>query len=97
MNVQQIGDIEVHKLVEIDWMAVDASWLLANLTPEILDEHRDWLTPNLVVPGEHKMYLSFHSYVLRTPTLNILVDTCNGNHKQRPSMPAWHMLELPYL
>ena len=97
MKIQQVGDIEVHKLVEIDRMTVDASWLLANLTPEILDEHREWLTPNLVVPGEHKVHLSFHSYVLRTPTLNILVDTCNGNHKQRPSMPAWHMLELPYL
>jgi glyoxylase-like metal-dependent hydrolase (beta-lactamase superfamily II) len=97
MKAYHFGTIEVQKLVEIERMAVEGDWLLGNLTPELLDEHRAWLGPNLVEPGSNRVFLSFHSYVIRTPTLNILIDTCNGNHKQRPTMPAWHMLDLPYL
>jgi glyoxylase-like metal-dependent hydrolase (beta-lactamase superfamily II) len=97
MKPQVFGSIEVHKLVEIERLAMDATWLLPNITPEHLDKHREWLAPWHMEPGTDKVYLSFHSYVIRTPTLNILVDTCNGNHKERPSMPAWHRLETPYL
>ncbi len=97
MKTQKFGSIEVHKLVEIDRMAVDCGWLLKNLTPEILEGQRDWLGPNLVEPGSSKIFISFHSYVIRTGKLNILIDTCNGNDKQRPSMPAWHMLNTDYL
>jgi glyoxylase-like metal-dependent hydrolase (beta-lactamase superfamily II) len=35
--------------------------------------------------------------VVRTPRSVILVDTCTGNHKHRPSMPGMHMLDTPYL
>jgi glyoxylase-like metal-dependent hydrolase (beta-lactamase superfamily II) len=97
MKSQTFGSIEVHKLVEVDRLAVDHNFLLGNLTPEILNEHREWLGPNLVEPNSNRLYLSFHTYVIRTPTLNILVDTCNGNHKPRPSMAAFNMLDTPYL
>lgn len=97
MKAYTLGALEIYKLVEIDRMTVDGSWLLGNLTPEIVDEHRHWLGPNLVEPGSYRVHLSFHSYVIKTPTLNILVDTCNGNHKQRPSMPAWHELNTDYI
>lgn len=97
MKALQLGSLEVHKLVEIDRLAMDPKFLLGNVTPEIIAENRGWLGPNLVEPGSDRLYLSFHSYVIRTPGCNILVDTCNGNHKQRPSMPDWHMLDLPYL
>ncbi|MEJ1974822.1 MAG: MBL fold metallo-hydrolase [Acetobacteraceae bacterium] len=97
MKPQIFGSIEVHKLTEIERMAVDANWLLGNITPQILDENRSWLGSNLVEAGTDRLFLSFHSYVVRTPHLNILIDTCNGNDKQRPSMPAWHRLDTPYL
>jgi glyoxylase-like metal-dependent hydrolase (beta-lactamase superfamily II) len=97
MKTQQLGSIEIHKLVEIERMAVDPAWLLGNITPENIAANREWLGPRLVEPGSDKLVLSFHSYVIKTPTLNILVDTCNGNDKERPSMPAWHRLNLPYL
>jgi glyoxylase-like metal-dependent hydrolase (beta-lactamase superfamily II) len=97
MKTQVLGSLEIRKLVEMEQFAVDCHWLLGNLTPEILREHREWLGPSLVEPGTNKIYIAFHSYVIQTPTLNILVDTCNGNDKQRPSMPAWTNLKTPYL
>lgn len=97
MKPQQFGSIEVHKLTEIENLALEADWLFPGIARKVVDEHRHWLGPHLVQPGSCRLFMSFHSYVIRTPTLNILVDTCNGNHKQRPSMPDWHMLDLPYL
>src|SRR5690606_29247375 len=64
---------------------------------EILADGRRWLPENFVHPTDDIVYLSFHSYVLKTRRHNILVDTCCGNGKQRESMPAWHMLDTPYL
>ncbi len=97
MKPQLFGSTEVHKLVEIETLEQESDWLFSNVTREIVDEHRHWLGPHLVLPGSYRLLMSFHSFVIRTPTLNILVDTCNGNHKQRPSMPDWHMLGTPYL
>jgi glyoxylase-like metal-dependent hydrolase (beta-lactamase superfamily II) len=92
-----LGSLEIHKLVEIDRLAVDASSLFSNVTAEMVDKNREWLGPNLVEPGSYRIFLSFHSYVIKTPTLNILVDTCIGNHKQRPTMPEWHDLTTDYI
>ena len=32
--------------------------------------------------------MSMHSFVLQTGGLNILIDTCNGNHKSRTGIMA---------
>ena len=97
MKPRRIGAFEITRVAEIERMALDPNFLLGNVTPEIIAEHRGWLGPRLVEPGSDRLILSFHSYVIRTPHHTILVDTCNGNHKRRPSMMAWDMLELPYL
>jgi glyoxylase-like metal-dependent hydrolase (beta-lactamase superfamily II) len=70
---------------------------MPDITPEILAWGRTWLGPGFIDPEADRVYLSFHTYVVRTRHLTILVDTCNGNHKERLSMPAWHRLNTPYL
>ncbi len=97
MKTQEFGATQVHKVVEIETLAVEPQWLLGNITPDIVARNREWLGPKLVEPGTDKLILSFHSYVIRTPSATILVDTCNGNDKHRPSMPAWDMMDTPYL
>ena len=97
MKTQTLGDVQIRKLVEIDKLEVGAYWLLKNLTKEFLDKHRAELGPELVHPTEDKVFLSFHTFVVQTKHHNILIDTCNGNDKQRPSMPAWHMMKSPYM
>ena len=97
MQVQRIGEVEITRIVEIEQMALDTLWLFPKAAPELIAANLDWLGPRLIDPDGAKLYLSFHSFLVRTPHHTILVDTCNGNHKQRPSMPAWSNLELPYL
>jgi len=40
---------------------------------------------------------SIHSWLLRTGKHTILVDACSGNHKPRPGMPRFDMLNSQYL
>ncbi|CDY78519.1 Beta-lactamase-like [Caballeronia glathei] len=97
MQIQKIGNTEIRKVSEIDRMALNADWLFPSIDPAFLDAQRGWLGPDFIDPVQFKLYLSFHTYVIRTKHHTILVDTCNGNHKQRPSMPAWTNLQTPYL
>lgn len=97
MRVQKLGDIEINKIVELPGVAMPAASLLPNVTPEILADGRTWLGPLFIHPDDEIVYLSFHSYVVKTKRHNILVDTCCGNDKQRQSMPSWHLLNTPYI
>ena len=37
--------------------------------------------------------LCIQSYIVRTPHHTILVDSCVGNHKPRPTRPFWDMMK----
>jgi len=50
-----------------------------------------------VDPRTGDLVLSIQNYVIRTPSRTILVDTCNGNAKQRPNMPPHHDFNTGYL
>src|SRR5258706_4965432 len=96
MKPQKIGAYEITRVAEIDRLGVDPKFLFGNVTPEIIAANRDWLSPVFIEPDD-KLVLSFHTFVIRTKHHVILVDTCNGNDKQRPSMMAWNMMKTPYL
>ena len=40
-----------------------------------------------------RLRLCIQSYLVQTPHHNILVDTCVGNHKPRPTRPFWNMMK----
>jgi glyoxylase-like metal-dependent hydrolase (beta-lactamase superfamily II) len=97
MQPIDIGKARIEKVVEIASMDLAADWLLPNIQPQDIDAEIDWMDPCCIDKISRKLKLSFHSFLIRTPTRNILVDTCNGNHKERPSMPLWHRLNTGYL
>lgn len=97
MQPIKIGNARIEKVVEIASMDLAADWLLPNVLATDVDAEIDWMDPCCIDKVSRKLKLSFHSFVIRTPTRNILVDTCNGNHKERPSMPEWHRLNTNYL
>lgn len=92
MQPLKLGNTTIERVAEIETMYVDATWLYQNIAPDMLHRHKDALGPLSIHPESLQLGLSFHSYVIRTRGLNILVDTCNGNHKQRPTMPEYHNL-----
>jgi glyoxylase-like metal-dependent hydrolase (beta-lactamase superfamily II) len=97
MRQLNIGDMRIDRLVEIDRLAFDKNWLFANADDEVIEANRGWLDHRYIEPGTGRFILSHHSYVVRTPRWTAVVDTCCGNHKDRPRVPVWHQLNQPYL
>jgi glyoxylase-like metal-dependent hydrolase (beta-lactamase superfamily II) len=97
MRQVKIGGMRVDRLVEIAQLPFDKNWLFANIDDEVISANRDWLDERYIEPGTGRMILSHHSFVVRTARWTALVDTCCGNHKPRPRVPAWDRLNQPYL
>jgi glyoxylase-like metal-dependent hydrolase (beta-lactamase superfamily II) len=88
----QIGSITIQRVVEQEAPFFDALQFFPMLSKELLAENRGWLRPTYL-DAEDKLILCIQSYVVQTPDRNILIDTCVGNHKPRPTRPFWHMLD----
>src|SRR6185312_5860831 len=48
-------------------------------------------------PASGKLITSIHSWLVRTGKYTVLIDACSGNHKPRPGMPRFDMLNTQYL
>jgi glyoxylase-like metal-dependent hydrolase (beta-lactamase superfamily II) len=91
-NRIQIGEIVIQHIVEQEGPFFEALQFFPALTPELLAENRGWLRPKFL-DAEDKLVLCIQSYLVQTPGRNILIDTCVGNHKPRPTRAFWHMLK----
>lgn len=72
------------------------TWLLPSATPDALVPHRAWLAPHFL-DGEGRFLQSVHTFVVKSPDLTVLVDTCIGNAKDRGGRRPFHMLRTPFL
>jgi glyoxylase-like metal-dependent hydrolase (beta-lactamase superfamily II) len=87
----KLGDMTVHRIIEMECGFTPALEFLPKLTPQMLDESRSWMRSPLALDDEDRLVLCFQSYIVRTGRHVILVDSCVGNHKDRPQRPLWHM------
>lgn len=94
MQKLALGPSTIEKIVEIETMYFDPAWMYYNITPDMLQKHKAALGPKLIHPDTHELGLSFHSFLIRSHGKNIIVDTCNGNHKDRmPRFPFYSNLQ----
>lgn len=84
-----LGAVTIHRVLEQEGPFFDAATFFPSLSAEELAEHRKWLEPTYIDPATGKVVLCVQSYVVKTPHHTILVDSCVGNHKPRPSNAAW--------
>src|SRR6516164_4742842 len=85
-----VGDMTIHRIVEQEDAFTPALEFLPGLSRELLDENRSWLQPAALDPRTDKLVLCFQSYVVKTPHHTVLVDSCIGNDKIRPTRDAWN-------
>ncbi|WP_024506029.1 MBL fold metallo-hydrolase [Bradyrhizobium sp. ARR65] len=85
------GDLTIHRVIEQETTFLPALEMFPDLTPELLAENRAWLRRAKALDDADVLILCFQSYVVKTPHHTILIDTCIGNDKQRPTRPNWHM------
>ena len=87
----KVGNITIHRIVEQERPFFDMLTFFPKLTKEVLEENRAWLQPKYMSPKD-ELLLCIQSYLVQTPHHNILIDTCVGNDKSRPTRPFWdHM------
>jgi glyoxylase-like metal-dependent hydrolase (beta-lactamase superfamily II) len=63
----------------------------------VLQRHLGWLVPDHYSPQHDRFVTSVHSWLLRIDGLTVLIDSCGGNHKDRPWTPRFDQLDTPYL
>lgn len=86
-----IGDVTIHRIVEQEGGFFPVREFLPTLTAEMLAENRHWLQPTYV-DAQDRIVLCIQSYVVETPHHKILIDSCVGNHKPRPSRKFWDQM-----
>jgi glyoxylase-like metal-dependent hydrolase (beta-lactamase superfamily II) len=92
-----VGEIEVLRVEESLGNGFQPNALLPDWNARDIEPHLPWLAPTYYDPKADRLVSSIHSWVLRTRHHTILIDTCVGNHKHRPDMPRFHMLDKPYM
>jgi glyoxylase-like metal-dependent hydrolase (beta-lactamase superfamily II) len=89
-----VGDITIHRVVEQEAPFFKPLEFFPTLTPEVLEENRGWMTDGGYLDRQNgQVVLCIQSYLVRTRHHNILIDSCVGNHKPRPSRPFWDMMD----
>lgn len=85
----KIGDIEVWRMLEIHAPFLTPAELFPNAGPDVgqaIDAH----APGSVCQHSGGLILPIQGFLLKTPSHNILVDSCVGNHKTVASIPDWN-------
>jgi glyoxylase-like metal-dependent hydrolase (beta-lactamase superfamily II) len=98
MQTWMIGNTEVTRIEEqVGPNDLPAGSFLPDLVRERFDKHVPWLAPVHYNPDGDKLITSNHSWLIRTDRHTILLDCCAGNHKNRPWLPRFHQLNVPFL
>ncbi len=85
------GDLTIHRIIEQETSFLPALEMLPTLSPEVLAENRAWMQAAKALDARDVLILCFQSYVVKTPHHTILIDSCIGNDKPRPTRPSWNM------
>jgi glyoxylase-like metal-dependent hydrolase (beta-lactamase superfamily II) len=89
--VLAVGDLAIHRIIEQETTFLPATELLPGLTADILAENREWMRQAAAIDADDVLILCFQSYIVKTPHHTILIDSCIGNDKPRPTRPKWNM------
>lgn len=89
-----IGDVEIQQIIEIE-----AGKIIQSIMPDATLENVKkikWLYPNYANKNGI-LKASVQSFLIKSNGKYILVDTCNGNDKNRPSIPEWGNLKTKFV
>lgn len=89
----EVGGIRIDRIVEQEAPFFDPLAFFPKLTKDVLTENKSWLEPRYHDVATGKMVLCIQSYLVRTGKQTILVDSCVGNHKPRPTRPFWDQMK----
>lgn len=89
-----VGDVEIYQIIELEAGKVIQS-IMPEATPENIKKMK-WLVPNFADKNGNLKAL-VQSFLIKSNGKYILIDTCNGNNKNRPSLVEWSHLKTRFL
>jgi glyoxylase-like metal-dependent hydrolase (beta-lactamase superfamily II) len=92
----RLGQMEIRRVEDFIDPKVPVEFLLPDISEETIAENLDWLTPRFYDPSDRTVAIHVQSWLFRTPSFTVLVDTCVGNQKTR-HFPPFHMRNNLYL
>jgi len=95
LSIARTGKFEIFRVEEMQLLEPAA--LLKEWRPDMISSYPDWLDKDFYAADSGSFRVSIHSWVIKSPTHTIIVDTCGGNHKARPASARFDQLDLPYL
>ncbi len=91
------GPFDIQRVVESEGPFHKPDFVLPDATPEAFAACKVADDARFYDRRTNRLIMSFHSIVVRTGHSTILIDTCVGNDKERPSLPEWHLQNRPFL
>ena len=82
--------ITLERITEFDPFRLPLDVLFPRATLDALAPVRDWLEPWHVDFASGEVLLGMQSHLLRINGRVVLIDTCVGDHKERPRRAEWH-------
>lgn len=92
-----VGNVEIGRVFDSSLLGFTAQMWFPLFDREAIRVHESWLCPNHWDPETGRVPMPVHSWLLRVGGKNLLIDTCMGNHKERPQLPEMHKLTNRYL
>lgn len=90
MTGRQYGSARVDRVIDLDPFALPLGMLFPDASLEALRPHGDLLAGTHVDMAGANILLAVQSHLLRFAGKTILIDTCVGEHKERPTRAEWH-------
>lgn len=97
MKTHTVGKTSITRVVEQCGLGFAPDFLFPDWDPAELEKHKELMIPQSFDVIQQRFIASIHTWVLRTPSHTILIDSCAGNGKNRPGLPRFHQLSLPFL
>ena len=91
------GPFVITRVVDMEMPFRAPEFLMPDATRDAFLATRTARDPRFYDAASHQLLMSFHSLIVQTARNRILVDTCVGNDKPRPSLPEWHLRKGSYL
>ena len=93
----KLGNVDVLRVEESHGPGFQPNQLLPDWSAEKIAPHKGWLVPQYYDDVKDRLISSVHGWILKTKHHTILIDSCVGNHKHRPTQPRFHMLDRPFM
>jgi glyoxylase-like metal-dependent hydrolase (beta-lactamase superfamily II) len=97
MPTTRVGEVTITRVVEIPRSYNPTPSMLPDSSADAIARHHGWLKPDFWDDTTGDMGSRIQSYVVKTPTHTVVIDTGVGNNKERHEVPGWNRRQGTYL